>query len=99
LLRIEPPSVSNARVSLASIASWADDYRAEHIEITNWHFVNIPNERDAYDPALDCKTDPKLGYCIINAINRFQKALADCAKPATERSMALKFLVHFVGDV
>jgi hypothetical protein len=63
LLRAESPSVTNARVALASIASWADDYRAEHVETTNWHFVDIP-----YDT---CKfadnTDPLRGIIASNS--------------------------------
>lgn len=55
LLRVEVPTLKGgADVSLASVASWADDYRAAHRETTNWHFVNIPVERLTYDPAVDC---------------------------------------------
>src|SRR5690349_22179971 len=34
------PTLKNA--SLASLASWADDYRPSHTETSNWHFVDIP---------------------------------------------------------
>jgi len=99
LLKTEARDVDEPQVALSSIASWADDYRAEHEETTNWHFADIPFERSTYDPAVDCKADPKLGDCIINAIDRQRQLLADCTKPAEERTAALKFLVHFVGDV
>src|ERR1041384_5111930 len=41
-------------VSLASVSSWADDYRAaNHPETFRWHFVDIPATADArYDPAI-----------------------------------------------
>ena len=86
-------------ISLASIASWADDYRAAHEETANWHFVDIPYGRFTYDPSVDCKPDPKQGDCAINAIMRAREALGDCWRPRAERLEALKFLVHFVGDV
>ncbi len=84
-------------VSMASIASWADDYRADHKETSGWHFVDIPYDQTAYDPVRDC--DPKKGDCIVHAIARFRADVADCSKSLSERSEALKFLIHFVGDV
>src|SRR5689334_5609623 len=45
------------KISLASIASWADDYRATHPDTAGWHFVNIPYDRSTYDPSVDCKND------------------------------------------
>ena len=99
LLKSEAPSLDAPSVALASIGSWADDYRAQHPGTANWHFVDILYERGTYDPGVDCKPDPKAGDCIINAIDRARKTLADCGKPAEDRTEALKFLVHFVGDV
>jgi S1/P1 Nuclease len=98
-LESEAPSIIGPQVSLASIASWADDYRAQHKETSNWHFVDIPYERGTYDPAQDCKPNPQAGDCLINAIERSRVALADCSMPPRDRTMALKFLVHFVGDI
>jgi hypothetical protein len=86
-------------ISLASIASWADDYRSSHPETFNWHFVDIPYGRFTYDPAVDCRLDPEKGDCAINALMRAREALGDCWRPRAERIEALKFLVHFVGDV
>lgn len=100
LLKTEIPSATqDTRVSLGSIAGWADDYRAEHDETRNWHFVNIPFERGTYDPQADCKADPKFGDCIINAIERNRVLVADCARTPVERTQALKFLVHLIGDI
>ena len=99
LLKDETPEVEAPQVALASIASWADDYRAKNEQSTNWHFVDIPYERNTYDPAIDCKRDPKFGDCVINSIERSRVTLADCSKPPKERAEALKFLVHFVGDI
>jgi hypothetical protein len=105
LLSAELPSLKGAQFSLSSIASWADDYRAgsfempKHDETYNWHFVDIPYDRDSYDEKRDCKKDEKKGDCIINALARTTAMLADCSKSDGERAMALKFVVHFVGDL
>jgi S1/P1 Nuclease len=100
LLGSELPALEAAQFSLASVASWADDYRADkHDETQRWHFVDIPYDRDFYDAAADCKLDPHYGDCIVNALARFRMTLADCTKPVAERAMALKFVVHFVGDI
>jgi len=39
ILKNVSPALDHA--SLASFASWADDYRVTHPETTNWHFVDI----------------------------------------------------------
>src|SRR5262249_13977234 len=85
-------------ISLASISSWADDVRDARPQTYNWHFVDIPLSRTTYDPALDCRESPK-GDCVIAAIERARTILADKSASTTERGEALKFLVHFVGDL
>jgi hypothetical protein len=101
LLKTEIPSATDdTSVSLGSVASWADDYyHAQHDETRNWHFVNIPFERATYDPQTDCKPDTRYGDCIVNAIERSRATLADCSKTTAERAQALKFIVHFIGDI
>src|SRR5229473_8125129 len=84
-------------VSMASVANWADDYRASHPDSAGWHFVDIPFDQTAYDPSRDCK--PEKGDCIIHAITRFRVDVTDCSKSLAERGDAMKFLIHFVGDI
>jgi hypothetical protein len=95
--------------SLASFSSWADDVRnpnpehpeKAHPESINWHFVDIPlgsQDTDVkYDPSRDCKNDEKKGDCVIAELARLQNELR-CAT-GTRQQEALKFAVHFVGDV
>lgn len=102
--RLEPQAaeiVSNLLgpgVSLGSIASWADDVREARPSTYNWHFVSIPIGQSDYRPDTDCKLDPVKGDCIVVEIERAQKEMR-CASDATARAEALKFLVHFVGDL
>jgi S1/P1 Nuclease len=85
-------------VSLASIASWADDVGIVRPNTINWHFVNIPYDAQSYDPSRDCNETPK-GDCVVEAIRRLQSKLVDLSTPQQERSEALMFLVHLVADV
>ncbi|HJW39898.1 MAG TPA: S1/P1 nuclease, partial [Rhizomicrobium sp.] len=82
--------------SLASVASWADDQRAARPDTYNWHFVDIPLADGTYDPATECKPDPK-GDCAIAALDRLKQQLR-CGDAAA-RLDALRFAVHLVGDI
>lgn len=84
--------------NLDQIASWADAVRPSRPETENWHFVDIPLDSDKYDASRDCKQTEK-GDCVVAAIQRSVKALRDRSVGQPERVEALKFLVHFVGDI
>lgn len=81
--------------SLSSVADWADQIRGDRPETAPWHFVDIPFKTSRYDPKRDCAA----GECVIAVIERFRQTLSDRDRPAEERAAALKFLVHFVGDL
>jgi len=79
---------------LDQVSSWPDTIRKERPEASPWHYVDIPLT-EAYLPERDCKN----GDCAVEAIKRFTTILADRTQPAAKREEALKFLVHFVGDL
>jgi len=86
------------RPTLAGVANWADEVRAAESgseRTSRWHYVNFKAGDCNYVPPRDCPD----GNCVIAAINRNFLALADRRRPDNERRDALKFLVHFVGDV
>ncbi len=112
LLKSELDPAPAGPVSLASIASWADDYRSSHTETTNWHFVDIPidvkgiDPKDVrYDAARDCPPETSSsGTCLIKAVEAQLAILsvpADFNNPAdvAKHAMALKFVVHLYGDM
>jgi hypothetical protein len=87
-------------------ATWADRYRTGHPETGDWHFVDI--ELDHPDLQSACFGFPAAGPvasqgpahdCVVNKVSEFTKELANRATPAAERLLALKFLLHFVGDM
>jgi nuclease S1 len=83
---------------LASLASWADDYRALHLDTARRPFVDIPLAAQDYDEARD--SAPSLeGDCVIHELARNLRDLTDPDPSTAQRREALKFVVHFVGDV
>jgi nuclease S1 len=93
--------------TLASIASWADQVRKDRDESYDWHFVDIPKdapgfseERDCFRPQdkhKDAQTDHH--NCVVDRIEMFEKVLADENASRSARLEALKWIVHFVGDL
>jgi S1/P1 Nuclease len=86
--------------TLAEVSTWADQIRVQRPETRPWHYVNIPvhaleGEPGGYDAARDCPG----GACIIPKIGQFERVLADQEAPSRQRLEALKYLVHFIGDV
>lgn len=85
--------------SLAGVASWADTLRKSNPEsykkTERWHYVNFPVGTCAYRPQRDCPD----GNCVVGQIERQRALLGDRTQPLQTRREALKFLVHFVGDL
>lgn len=84
---------------LGGVAAWADALRQEdpaRFRVSSrWHFINAAGGGCAFDERRDCAG----GDCIIAAINAQRRILADLSLPRPQRRDALKFLVHFVGDL
>lgn len=81
--------------SMASVANWADDVKfTARPETKAWHFVDIPLAAMGYDPATECKNDA----CVIAVLNTLKPQL-QCGKDDQTKLDALRFVVHFVGDI
>ena len=83
--------------SLASVASWADDVRTARPGSYNWHFVDIPVAESAYNAANECAANAA-GDCVLAELDRLTHELR-CAPDGVERAEALRFAVHFIGDL
>jgi hypothetical protein len=87
--------------SLADIASWADEIRNDPKQQALWketrplHYVDVRDPSCVYVPPRDCKN----GQCVVDAIPRYLAILSDRSQPDAARLQALKFVVHFVGDI
>jgi nuclease S1 len=94
--------------TLGDVASWADDVRSGFTQTGPWHYVNIPPEAKQYDRDRDCPRQPGVAAgsrddawrdCIVDRIRYHEERLADTTLDRADRATALKFLVHFVGDI
>jgi hypothetical protein len=110
--RLTAQARENLRVILGedhmdAISSWPDEIKKQRDQSYNWHFVDIPKDAAGFDDARDCflpndkhkdaATDHQ--NCVVDRIEFFKKVLADENASATERLEALKWIVHFVGDL
>jgi nuclease S1 len=86
LLALEPGQ------TLASISTWADQHR--NPTTASWHYVNFPRGDCHYQPERDCPD----GKCIVAAIDRQMEVLRTSGDDE-KRLTALKYLVHFIGDI
>ena len=94
--------------TLAEVANWADTIRSDQQQTYGWHFVNIPADASGYDRDRDC---PRAGGvaegsrsdrwrdCAVDRILFWEQRLADVTLDRADRAIALKFLVHFGGDL
>jgi hypothetical protein len=78
--------------TLASISTWADERK--NSTTARWHFINFPRTSCNYDHARDCPD----GNCLLGAIDR-QSNILKSEAPDLQRLQALKYLVHFIGDL
>ncbi len=83
-------------ISDDQVANWADYVRPKRRETAPWHYVDIPFDAEKYDPVRDC--DNHAG-CVVETIQNLRRVLTDSEASEKERKEALKFIVHFVGDV
>lgn len=84
--------------SLAGVSAWADEVRdlPEWRHTASWHWVNLPRETPCH---FEAERDCAPRQCIVGAIREQLALLADRGQAPARRTEALKFVVHFVGDV
>jgi hypothetical protein len=89
---------------MAVAAPWADEVKqAEKTSL--WHFIDIPVAVKAGDSATWCEPiGPPAGNkersgCLVSAIAYDWAIVRDRRKPAADRARALRYLIHFLGDL
>ena len=82
------------RQSLVEVSTWADEVRGDdrYDWISPLHYVNLDPELGRFESC------PPEG-CVVDAIRSAITTLGDPQVALAERRLALKLLVHFVGDV
>jgi hypothetical protein len=82
--------------ALADASTWPDDIRALRPETAPWHYVDIPLGTKYQDVEKYC--DPKEG-CVTRAITDQLAILRSADEEPQKRADALRFVIHFVGDL
>jgi hypothetical protein len=98
---------------IASAATWPDKFRDANVngsraKTSQWHFVDIEIDAPNLDQA--CFNHPKIpagttaadgpaADCVVDKIQEFASELADPSTDLEEQVVALKFVLHFVGDL
>ncbi|KAF2446348.1 hypothetical protein P171DRAFT_453766 [Karstenula rhodostoma CBS 690.94] len=85
---------------LAHVATWADSYRytAEGAFSSPLHYIDALD-----DPPASCNVDyerdcPEEG-CIVSAIANYTSRVTPSNISTVERQKALKWVIHFLGDI
>jgi len=94
--------------SLADVSSWADQQVTDQQQTAPWHYLNIPPEAAGYDRNRDCPRQPGVAAgaradtwrdCAVDRIAYMEQRVADRTLDRADRATALKYLVHFIGDL
>jgi S1/P1 Nuclease len=85
--------------SLADVSNYADEIRSkeEYKYTAPWHYIDLPEGYDYehFSQAVRNMKDEN----VYTALLKCENDLRDPSRSRDERSFALKFIVHLVGDV
>ena len=82
---------------LADVSTWADEIRSANPETGPWHFLNLPSGLSYYEFEKQVLTMQQAN--VYSALLSAERELKDPKMPYIKRRDALKFIVHFVGDI
>ena len=94
--------------TLADVSSWADSLTSDQVQTSYWHYLNIPPDASRYDRDRDCPKQPGTASrsrndrwrdCVVDRIAYWEERLGDAKLDRADRATALKFIVHFIGDL
>jgi hypothetical protein len=85
--------------SLAMAANWADFIKSDtaYKHIDSWHYINLPaglEQQDVFDFLADSKEAN-----VYNKVLEMIVVLKEKQSTAEEKRMAMRLLIHFVGDL
>ncbi len=83
--------------TLSYVSTWADRVAHERLETAPWHYFNLdPRQpQTSYDIADVCANHD----CVVDQIEKDLSILRNDDASLKDKREALKFLVHFVGDI
>jgi len=87
---------ANTLDAFADSSTWADDQRSIQPDTAGWHFIDIPRGVAKGDIAPNC---PPSTSCITRAIDDQMAILRNINASAQARADALRYIIHFFGDL
>lgn len=84
--------------NLAYISTWADEIRSDpkkYGDTFNWHFTTWQDEVELHNANLENKST---GF-LLSKVSQQTAVLNDAKSTQTEKAIALRFLVHLIGDL
>lgn len=85
--------------SMADASTWADEIRSQgaYRKTASWHFLNLPTGLDhaAFVSAVKGMTKDN----VYSEILKTEAVLTDKSASREQQTEALRFLIHFVGDI
>jgi hypothetical protein len=80
-------------------ATWADDERGRDASTAPWHFIDIPLSATKDATKGSAQAFCAGGGCVTQAVTEQLAILKDKNAPGAKRAAALRFIIHFVGDL
>ncbi len=82
--------------AFADSSTWADDERSVRLDTAGWHFLDIPRGAPRGDFAQYC---PASSGCVTSAIAEQLTVLRNPGASDQARADALRYVIHFIGDL
>jgi hypothetical protein len=79
---------------MVDAATWADDVRSERRN-GPWHYIDIPRGKEKGSLDEFCGKEG----CVTRAIEEQRAILKDRSADPAKRAEAIRYLIHFVGDL
>ena len=85
--------------TLADVSTWADEVRgqAEYRQTGPWHYINLPLGLSYAE--FQKRVEGMSEENVYSALQKLEKEVVDPATPREKKVEALKFIVHFIGDL
>jgi hypothetical protein len=81
--------------SLEDVASWPDEVVHLLPSTAPWHYIDIPLRDSTINVVAECRK----GDCVLVKTEQFLSVLKDPNALRPQKALALKFVVHFIGDL
>jgi hypothetical protein len=79
-------------------ATWADDIRSS-LKNDVWHYIDIPRDVGHDDFMKYCAPSKGGPGCVVTALQQEFGILKDRNRSPSDRATALRYVIHFVGDL